>query len=452
MDHEELAALKRSLAETLERFGSALDGMNDTPSTAPATVQQGVGDGQAKPPTGRRIMNRKELYDVRSALHEKSNADLMMLFSEQARHKDKGIPLDYWLSAGGQAVADRFDSVSGEFTPDVQRALDTGGSAALIRQDLEPVLYELFIRMFPAFDRMRREPANGLVHTWNQITDFGDAQFMAELGTVQDDRSTYVRQTTNIAIISTRRGISLKARAAVPAGGMSWNPEQIELQGGLRSIAHRMQQQIFSGHATDSGGTASNELGLYDANAFTGLRSILNTARAVNVDPATNPDTDGNVQFAVDEAIETITQQGGAMPTILWSHPHEKRTLNEQQASKTRIVLPNQTNIAVGVTASSLNTIAGELPWAVVPGDSINEYTYTGSSSGGVDSGDTVRDLYILDESTITLPYLGSEGPTVLDIPVGVSGQLVHLYIVFGMWGLAVKAPTFSNKVRVKVA
>lgn len=451
MDHEELAALKRSLAETLERFGSALDGLNDTPSTAPAVVQQGVGDKLTQATPERRLMSRRELHDMRESLKNKSSAELMMLFSEQARHKDKGIPLDYWLSVGGQPAYDAFGGIARDLDPEVSKALDTGGSAALIRQDLEPMLYELYIRMFPAFDRFRREPANGLVHTWNQITDFGDAQFMAELGTVQDDRSTYVRQTTNIAIISTRRGISLKARAAVPAGGMSWNPEQIELQGGLRSIAHRMQQQIFSGHATDSGGTSSNELGAYDANAFTGLRSILNTARAQNVDPATNPDTTGNIQFAVDAAIEEVVQQGGAMPTILWSHPHEKRTFNEQQASKTRIVVPNQTNIAVGVTASSINTVAGELPWAVVPGDSINAYEYGGSSANGVDAGDDVRDLYILDESTITLPYLGSEGPTVLDIPVGVSGQLVHLYIVFGMWGLAVKAPTFSNKVRVKV-
>jgi len=448
MDHEELAALKRSLAETLERFGTALDSLNDNPNTAPAPAQaQGVGEQITQPPSNRRLLSRGEQFNLRTALRSKSVAELEMLFAEQASRKDTGIPLDYWLSAGGQGTMERFNGIGSQLTPDVLRALDTGGAAALIRQDLEPVLYELFIRTFPAFDRFRREPANGLTHTWNQITAYGDAQFMAELGTVQDDKSTYNRETTNVAIISTRRGISLKARAAVPAGGMSYNPEQIELQGGLRSIAHRMQQQIFSGHSTDSGGTSSNELGAYDANAFTGLRSILNSARATNVDPATSPDTTGNMQRAIDEAVENIAQEGGGMPSILWSHPTEKRTFHQQQDSKTRIVIPNQVNIAVGVTASTVNTVAGELPWAIVPGDAIDNYTATSTYSGN-----DVRDLYILDESTISLPYLGSEGPTVLDIPVGISGQLVHLYIVFGMWGLAVKAPTFSNKVRVKVA
>lgn len=448
MDHAEFVALQRSLAETLERFGTALNALNDAPNTAPAPAAiQGVGERVTEPPVShRRIMSRKEMWDLRTALHAKSTAELQMLFAQQAGRRDTGIPLDYWLSAGGQALADRYSGLGNQLDPDIAKALDTGGAAALIRQDLEPVLYELFIRVFPAFDRFRKEPANGLVHTWNEITAYGDAQFMAELGTVQDDKGTYHRDTTNVAIISTRRGISIKSQAAVAAGGMNYNPEQLELQHGLRSISHRMQQQIFSGHATDSGGTASNELGLYDANAFTGLRSILNSARAQNVDPATSPDTTGNMQFAIDAAVEEIVQQGGAMPSILWSHPHEKRTFNEQQASKTRIVIPNQVNIAVGVTASTVNTIAGELPWAVVPGDSIDNYTATSTYSGN-----DVRDLYILDESTISMPYLGAEGPTVLDIPVGISGQLVHLYIVFGMWGLAVKAPTFSNKVRVKL-
>ena len=75
--------------------------------------------------------------------------------------------------------------------------------------------------------------------------------------------------------------------------------------------------------------------------------------------------------------------------------------------------------------------------------------TPSGSTSG---ASTDVADIYLLNSRTVTLPYLGSPGPTVLDIPIGISGQLTHLYIVFGMWGLAVKAPIFSNKVRVQLS
>lgn len=40
----------------------------------------------------------------------------------------------------------------------------TTGSV-LIRQDLEPILYSLFVRKFPLFEAITKQPSNGLVHT-----------------------------------------------------------------------------------------------------------------------------------------------------------------------------------------------------------------------------------------------------------------------------------------------
>jgi hypothetical protein len=309
------------------------------------------------------------------------------------------------------------------------------------------MLYEVFVRMFPAYDRFPKEPANGLVHAWNQITAYGDAKFMAELGTVSDDTSTYERKTTNVAILATRRGISLKSQFAVMAGGMNYNPEAIELQGGLRAMAHKMQKQIFGGNAAVASGTADDEYGLYDANAFTGLRQLL-TTNAVSFDPSTfvaettSTYATGAFRNQVDKALLYITQAGG-MPSIIWGHPQEKITFDEQQDTNVRLVGPNYVNIGVGVTAQAVNTYAGQIPFATVPGDSIASYHI----------GETLyRDLYLLDEGSISLPYLGSPGPTVLEIPIGISGQLTHLYIVFMMNGLAVKVLPWSNKIRVKVA
>jgi hypothetical protein len=126
-------------------------------------------------------------------------------------------------------------------------------------------------------------------------------------------------------------------------------------------------------------------------------------------------------------------------PRIIYIDPIAKGQFDVQQDANVRYNLP-LSEVAPGVMTNAANTANGALPLFVVPGDSIGEYTY---------SGNTVSDAYLLDESAISIPYLGSEGPTVLDIPPGISGQLTHLFIVFGMWSLAVKAEQFSNKIRI---
>lgn len=444
MTAQERAEVLANATKALSDIGSMLASLNDQPGTLVAPqVAQGVSD-QGTPAQGQRrvVLSLSDQFELRKQLKSKSSAELVAMFGEQARQKNTGIPLEAWLAAGGTARQESFGGISRELDPMVAKALDSSSASALIRQDLEPILYELYIREFPAFDRFIKEPANGLTHTYQQITSFGDAQFMGELGTVTDDRSTYVRQTTNVAILATRRGVSLKSQFATVQSGSGFNPEQLELQGGLLAMANRMQKQIFSGHSTDSGGTALNELGLYDANAFTGLRSILNTARAVNVDPATNPTTTGNMRRAINSAVTQAMQQAGR-PNILWANPLDKETFDEQQDANV-MYINSLVDVAPGVVTNAVNTSMGRTPLAVVPGDAIASYTSSEYS------GNTVRDIYVLDERTISLPYLGSEGPTVLDIPIGISGQLTHLYIIFGMWGLAVKAPTFNNKVRVK--
>lgn len=444
----------RSALESLEKIQSFLSGAQvdqvaaaNAVATAPAPVPtQGVADQFS----ALRAFQQQQLdfaerqIQVRRELRKRSQSELLHMFGVQARQKNAGIPLDLWMAQGGQARASGFGSLQSEVDPDIARALDTGTAAALIRQDLEPILYELFVREFVGFDRMRKEPANGLTHTWQQTTDYGDAQFMGELGTVSDDRSTYVRQTTNVAIIATRRGVSLKSQFATIQSGSGFNPEQLELTGGMRALSHRLQYQIFSGHGTDNTGTATNEKGLYDANGFTGFRAILNTARAKNVDPiATTPE---DMRRAINQAAVEVMQQGGRV-SMMWGSPLDKEVFDAQQDKNVRYI-NDLVDVGVGVTTNAVNTVFGALPYGVLIGDPIGAYVPASLPSGWTNA----RDLYLLDESTITMPYLGSEGPTVLDIPIGISGQLTHLFIIFGMWGLAVKAPTFSNKVRIRAS
>jgi hypothetical protein len=435
MDENEQSDLNRAL-ETLEDIQKALESLNAKPNVAPVApaepaVTQGIEDqaGPAFP----RVLSTMDQLEIRGKLRTKSTRELHTMFALQAREQNSGIPFDVWASAGGYALQ---SALSKSDNPQLIKALDSSSASALIRQDLEPLLYELFVRQFPAWERFSKEPANGLVHAYNQVTSFGDAKFMTELGTVTDDESVYERQTTPISVIATRRGVSLKSQFATLAGGAGFNPEQLELTGGLRAVAHRMQVTIFQGNATASGGTAATEDGLYDANAFDGLRKILNQTQAEDVDPfATTPE---NMRAAIDDAATSV-MDGGGQVSVIYSSARNKTLFDEQQDANVRYI-DTTVPIIPGVLTNAVNTIFGPLPIVPVPGDSIGTYTR---------SAQLVGDLYLLDESSISLPFLGSDGPTVLDIPIGISGQLTHLFIMFGMWGLAVKAIPFSNKVRV---
>lgn len=430
--------LLESVNRSLNELGPVLEGLNKAPA------HQSIGPDDVTGPATSRFLSQADQFELREKLQKKSDAELVAIFSNQLRKTGTGIPVDYWMG-GDRGLAAAMDA-----DPTISKALDSSSGGALIRQDLEPVLQELFVREFPAWDMIPKTPANGLVHAYNQTTSFGDAQFMPELGTVTDDRSTYVRATTNIAILATRRGVSIKGAAAIRAGGYNADPEQLEIQSGLRAVAHKMQKTIFQGNATDSGGTANDEDGEFDANGFDGLRRILNTTRAVNVDPATSPTTTGNIRAAFDAALMEALNNGGRVDQV-FLRPQELSTFNLQQDPNVRY-MSDIARASIGVSVQTVNTIMGPLGLTVVPGDSIGSYEYAGSSAGGVDSGDDVADIYMTDASNIAVPYLGSPGPTVLDIPVGVSGQLVRLWIVFGMWGFMVRAPLYANKLRVKLA
>lgn len=428
------------VADQLTEIEGLLDKLNKEPT--PVVNTEGVAEHTATAGSSRSLLSKADQFALRSELRKKSIGELYAMFDMQASKEGTGVPVAAWAAAGGMSRAQALNS-----NPIIQKALDSGSGSALIRQDLEPVMYELFVREFPAFDRFPKEPANGLVHAFNQVTSFGDAQFMSELGTVTDDQSTYVRQTTNVAILATRRGVSLKSQFAAVQSGGGFNPENLEMQGGMRAIAHKMQKTIFQGNATYAAGTATTEEGAFDANGFDGLRKILNTARAVNVDPTAG--TPENMRAAIDVAGLEAMNNGGTA-SVLYLRPTEKVAFDLQQDDNVRY-MNSFVDVAVGVQTNAVNTIFGPLPLAVIPGDSIGEYD-TDSTDGSFNGGETVADIYLLDERTITIPYLGSEGPTVLDIPIGISGQLTHLFIIFGMWGLAVKAPIFSNKIRVKQA
>lgn len=328
--------------------------------------------------------------------------------------------------------------------PQIAKLLDASGGAALIRQDLEPMLYALFVKRFPLFERMRKEPANGLVHAYNQQTSYGDAVFQTELGTVTDDVNVYARQTTNVAVLATRRGISLKSQFAIQQGGAAGNHGlATELAGGVTAIAHKLQKQVLQGNASTSASAGSStEIGAYDANGFDGLRKLLGTAASAG-NVITSKGT-SSYTAAINETVAGILNNGGNPSAIVLS-PTDYAAYTNELLSLVRFTGGENANPGLGL--GSVATPAGALPLLAIPGDGVGSYDIT---AGGTTT--TYRDMYVIDEDVWSMPFLGNDAITTLEIPVGVAGALTRLYIQFCMYGLANKAPQFNGKIRVTVA
>ena len=368
--------------------------------------------------------------------------ELRKKFSKMSNNElGEALDIQATRESGKQASSDVLNRLA-VANPNIAKLLDASGGAALIRQDLEPILYALFVKRFPFFERIRKEPANGLVHAFNQQTAYGDAVFQTETGTVTDDTNTYARQTTNVAVLATRRGITLKSQFAITQGGAPGQQGlSTELEGGVTAIAHKLQKTLFQGNATvtaGAGGLSTAELGAYDANGFDGLRKLLGTAAGTA--QISNKGTAAYLK-TINENVASILNAGGNPSAILCS-PTDYAGLVNEVTNLVRYNAPTQAGNVMGLTLGSVVTAAGELPLLSVPGDSIGSYTLS-----SVD----YRDMYVVDESVWSMPYLGSDSITTLEIPVGVNGALSRLYIMYCMFGLASKAPQFNGKVRVSI-
>jgi len=409
-----------ALREKLQDVQKGLESLNDT-----AIVGRTGGSDD---------LDVAEAYAVQRELRKK--------FSKMNKAElSEALDIQAGRETGKQASADVLNRLAAA-NPQITKLLDSSNGAALIRQDLEPILYSLFVKRFPFWERIRKEPANGLVHAFNQQTAYGDAVFQTETGTVTDDNNTYSRQTTNIAVLATRRGITLKQQFALSGGGSPYNGLSAELAGGVDAIAHKLQKTLFQGNATvTSGAGATTELGAYDANGFDGLRKLLGTAAGQGVIA-----TKGTAAYlaTINSAVASVLDNGGNPSAILCS-PTDYAGLVNELTNLVRYNAPAQADQAAGATFGSVVTAAGALPILAVAGDSIGSYTVTSPTTANY------RDMYIVDEDSWSMPFLGADSITTLEIPVGVNGALSRLYIMYVMTGLANKAPQFNAKVRVTV-
>ncbi len=409
------------LLARLKEVQPLLEKVAEAPSEPPASLP-----GASK--TASRD-NYGEVVELRHRFLKESPANLnrmIQLQLVQGANEGMGVPLTRW---GNQSTLAAFNFMNDGA---VTKLLETAGGTPMIRQDLEPMLYAAYVKKFPWYDRIKRKPANGLVHAFNRKDELPTASFISDTGTVPDSQGRYTRGTTNIAIAAVRVGTNLKLQFAVQAGGMGYNPEAEEISGGITALAKKVQQALFSGNASVPGKIATDPEGLYDANGFDGLRIQV---------PSGNIQAVGTGLMLPNlNILDGVLGSRGSTGSIILMDGQDRVTLMNELQPNMRFV--NKVNVVPGlpdVEAVNLGN-SGEVPVLSIPGAEMGTYT-VGS--------DTVRDAYLLNEDVIAMPYLGSESPTVLDIPMGVNGQLTHLFILFMMVGLEVSVPNFIGKIRI---
>lgn len=331
----------------------------------------------------------------------------------------------------------------------------------VIRQDLNPMVYEVFVKQFPLIDMLEKRESNGLVDAFERQLNYSTRTedqplTIGETGAVNDDANQYVQDTTNIAIFASRRGGSLKAAFGARAGGSPIDVVGREVEGGLLKIAHDFQTEAFRMQNADSSSNAAagSQLGVYDQNGFKGLRYISETqmppTNVAEVDcTAFNADNNA-VTDALSQVCNTIIDLGGN-PDMCLGSAAGREYLRKEAYTKTRFVGGNnRLEVIPGVFLPSFTLGNGEdLPYYNIPGKSVGSYAkYT----AGAGDGHTYIDIYVADTSMMSIVWLGAPTPTLIEVPLASDGTLRKLTIPYWMASLQVAVPMFLGKVRLKTA
>lgn len=387
-----------------------------------------------------------------------SNAQLggMLAVLLQKGAGKKGMSIGEWLSTSGQrsAIETNIEAalskgLFGTHADSVSKALDSGGGSGgpLIRTDIEPLLREAYLRQFPALEVIGTEPANGLVHSYNVKTATGDAVTVSEMGDVTSANadSTFVRKAnSNIAIVVSRRGISLKLQYASLQSGMNFGlsgPQNTEIVSGLTAIARKNQALMLQGNYSTASKTLDDEEGVTDANGYDGMRTLLKGGST-----SINKASDENFYDAIDRAVGQIMNAGGDVSSIIgMMSVGGKRLLNSELQTFMRRLNNDNNPTDLNIGGNGLMTVADTVSrMLAVPAsaqkDGVGFYTYSSAPT---------EDAFVCDPNGMSLAYLGSPNPVILELPVGFNNTLSNVYIVFLMNGLVLFIEGFHRKIRI---
>lgn len=332
----------------------------------------------------------------------------------------------------------------------IQRALDVASGGVLVRTDIEPLLYEAYLREFPALERIRPVRANGIRHTYNVRTAIPDATTLNDIGDFSaafTNSTLGQEQSTRIAIFAAPVAIALKLAAAVRQSGMvSFDlegSENLEVVGAMTALARKKQALLFQGNSSTAAKTLNDEEGLYNALDFDGLRTKLKGA-GTSITKAGGDTLRGLIKRA---AIQIRNAGGQARNIVVFLSGFAEDALDDELEQFFRIVGGRPSGgVDMNLSANGLKLTGKYVSEIVsVPADAqnrgIGHYTFGGNAT---------EDMYVTDTTGIKFPWLISPTPTIIELPLGFDLKLARTFVPIEMSGLQVDIANFHRKIRIE--
>jgi len=452
-DRDQQEAFVDPLRKTFEGMAKAMPS-DFAALGATKTLDNPYGYLRAKNADGTYVVSNAQLEQILLGAKEFNDGD----GTHASKVANGAMTMKEWMEGSGKADAmhnNLYNEVEkgafGQQNALMKAALDSSGGAALIRTDLEPMLHEIFLRVFPGLEAIPKIPSNGLLHSFVQQTAPGTAAFVSEVGSLSATESTGtygVATSTNIAVMASQRTVGLKMQYASRQSGMNFNlggSQNTEVTSALRAIAKLAQTAIFQGNQNSgaSGGTLDDEVGLYNANSLTGLRQQL-TSGSYSITK-----TGGDTYIGIlRRAVGQLLNAGADLASVIMFLSVGAQNAIDSELEQfytvpkgTETGQPHTTNFGAAGLRMLQNIIANsKIVPAGAQADGIGYYTL---------SSVVKEDIYVMDPEGIKIPYLGSPTPVVLELPLGSNNILGNIFIPFWMAGLAVYAPAFNRKVRI---
>lgn len=331
----------------------------------------------------------------------------------------------------------------------IQRALDVASGGVLVRTDIEPLLYEAYLREFPALERIRPVRANGIRHTYNVRTAIPEAATLNDIGDFSGaftNSTLGQEQSTRIAILAAPVAIALKLAAAVRQSGMvSFDlegSENLEVVGAMTALARKKQALLFQGNSSTAAKTLDDEEGLYNALDFDGLRTKLKGA-GTSITKAGGDTLRGLIKKG---AIQIRNAGGQARNIVVFLSGFAEDALDDELEAFFRIVGGRPGGgVDLNLSGNGLKLTGKYLSEIVsVPADAqnrgIGHYNFAAAAT---------EDMYVCDTTGIKFPWLISPTPTIIELPLGFDMKLARTFVPIEMSGLQVDVENFHRKIRI---